>query len=172
MRALLTAAMLMLSAAAASASDLVTTPSTHSVKETMDRLANALKEKGIAVAARIDHAAAAKANGLDLKPTELILFGNPKLGTPLMQAERGIGLELPMKVLAYEDNAGKVWVSYTKPEALKARYKVSGQDGAFTTMAGVLDGLVKAATGGGDGRGSGAAPPPASRGSGAATEKK
>lgn len=170
MRALLTAAMLMLSAVAASASDLVTVPSGHSVKETMDRLANALKEKGIAVAARIDHAAAAKANGLDLKPTEVIIFGNPKLGTPLMQAERSIGLDLPMKVLAYEDNAGKVWVAYTKPDALKARYNVAGQDGAFTTMAGVLDGLVKAATAAGDGRGSGAAPP--SRGSGSAPEKK
>lgn len=122
----------------AGAQDLETKKSAHSVSQTMDRLAAALEEKGITVVARIDHAAGAQKAGLTLKPTQVLIFGNPKLGTPLMAAERKIGLDLPMKVLAWEDDKGDVWVAYAKPEDLKQRYGVSGQDKVFETMAGAL----------------------------------
>ena len=83
---------------------------------------------------------------MELKPTQLLIFGNPKLGTPLMQSKRTAGLDLPMKVLAWEDNEGKTWVAYTKPDVLKSRYGISGRDEVFKTMAGALGNFVKAAT--------------------------
>ena len=120
-------------------------PSNHSVKETVDRLTAALKGKGITPIARVDHAAAAKAAGLELKPTEVLLFGNPRLGTPLMQASRHIAIDLPMKVLVWEDDAGKVWIGYTTPDTLKARYKIDGKDDVLKTIAGVLEAFTSAA---------------------------
>ncbi len=85
---------LLLTAQGVQASDLTVRPSKFSVTETIDRLTAALKEKGIVPAARIDHSAAAKAAGLDLKPTQVLLFGNPKLGTPLMKSDRHIAIDL------------------------------------------------------------------------------
>src|ERR1700737_1624537 len=90
------------------ADELTIKPSKYPVKETLDRLTIVLKDKGITPVARIDHAAAARASGLELKPIEVLLFGNPKLGTPLMQANPHIAVDLPMRVLAWEDGAGKV----------------------------------------------------------------
>ena len=75
----------------------------------------------------------------------MLIFGNPKLGTPLMQAKREIGVDLPLKALAWQDDAGKVWLGYTKPDALKARHGVSGRDEVFKKMTGVLDKLTSAA---------------------------
>jgi uncharacterized protein (DUF302 family) len=138
-------AALALSLPAKAADELTVKASKHSVKETLDRLTAALKEKGITPVARIDHAAAAKGAGLDLKPTEVLLFGNPKLGTPLMQANRQIAIDLPMKVLVWEDDAGKVWIGYTSPATLKARYKIEGRDDVLKTMAGALDAFASAA---------------------------
>ena len=132
--------------ALAKAPSLVTIESKSSVKDTGDKLVKALEEKGIKVAARIDHAAGAKAAGLDLPPTEVIMFGNPKLGTPLMQSERTAGLDLPMKVLIWQDAKGKVWVGYLSPAQLKARYAIKGNDEVLKTMAGALDAFAKAAT--------------------------
>ena len=123
-------------------------PSTFTVEETADRLSKAIEAKGIKVAARFDHAAGAKAAGLELPPTVVIMFGNPKLGTPLMQADPRIGLDLPMKVLVWQDKAGKVWLGYTPPSTLQARYGITG-DGpveGLKTMAGALEGFAKAAT--------------------------
>lgn len=134
-----------LSSTVVAADELATRPSKHSVKETLDRLTAALKEKGITPAARIDHAGAAKAAGLALKPTEVLLFGNPKLGTPLMQANRHIAIDLPMRVLAWEDDAGKVWIAYTRPETLKSRYKIQGQEQAWKAMSGALENFTRAA---------------------------
>ena len=121
--------------------------STRSVKETIDALAAKLKEKGIKIAARVDHAAGAQAAGLELPPTELLIFGNPKLGTPLMQANRAIGLDLPMKVLAWQEEDGTVKVAYTAPAALAKRHGIKGQDKIVETMSKALDGLTKAAAG-------------------------
>ena len=122
-------------------------PSKHAVSETIDRLESALKSKGINVMARIDHAAGAKKAGLDLPPTTLLIFGNPKLGTPLMQSNRMIALDLPMKALAWEDEDGKVWLSYTTPETLKARHDIGDRDKVFEKMTGALANFAKAATG-------------------------
>lgn len=130
---------------ATAADELATKPSKYSVKETVDRLTAALKDKGITPAARIDHAAAAKTAGLELKPTEVLMFGNPKLGTPLMQTNRHVAIDLPMKVLVWEDDAGKVWISYTPPATLRTRYKIESRDETLATMAGALEAFTSAA---------------------------
>jgi uncharacterized protein (DUF302 family) len=101
-----------------------------------------LTARGIGIAARVDHAAAAQKIGQPLKPTQVLIFGNPKLGTPLMQSNRRIGLDLPMKVLAWEDDGGQVWVAYAKPEALKSDHAISGRDEVFREMAQALDKLT------------------------------
>lgn len=138
---------LALSTTTALSDKIVATESKFGVKETLDRLAAALDQRGIKVAARINHAAGAKAAGMELPPTEVLLFGNPKLGTPLMQSNPEIGIDLPMKVLAWQDGAGKVWVGYTAPEALKARYGITDRDQVFSSMSTALEGLVKSASG-------------------------
>jgi uncharacterized protein (DUF302 family) len=126
---------------------LIVKESRLGVKETLDALAATLEAKGIKVAARIDHAAGAKASGMELRPTEVIVFGNPKLGTPLMQADQRAGLDLPMKVLAWQDAGGKVFIGYADPAALKARYQLDGQDTVLAAMTQALDGLTTAAAG-------------------------
>ena len=130
---------------AARADEMAVKASKFPVKETADRLVAALEGKGIKPAARIDHAAAAKANGLDMPPTEVVLFGNPKLGTPLMLANPQSAIDLPMRVLVWQDKAGKVWVGYVKPDALKARHKLGGVDEQLKTMTGALEAFTKAA---------------------------
>jgi uncharacterized protein (DUF302 family) len=136
---------LALSLPAKAADELTVKASRVSVKETVDRLTAALKHKGITPVARVDHAAAAKGVGLELKPTEVLLFGNPKLGTPLMQANIHVAIDLPMKVLVWEDDGGKVWIGYTPPETLKTRYKLEGRDEALKTMASALEAFTSAA---------------------------
>lgn len=131
--------------AVSAADDMAVKASKFPVKETADRLVAALEGKGIKPAARIDHAAAAKANGLDMPPTEVVLFGNPRLGTPLMLANPQAAIDLPMRVLIWQDKAGKVWVGYVKPDALKARHTLAGVDEQLKTMAGALDAFTKAA---------------------------
>jgi uncharacterized protein (DUF302 family) len=131
---------------AALADELTTKPSKYPVKETVDRLTTALKDKGITPAARIDHAAAAKAAGLELKSTEVLLFGNPKLGTPLMQTNRHVAVDLPMRVLVWEDDGGKVWIAYTPPSTLKTRYKIEGRDDILKTLTGALEAFTSAAS--------------------------
>jgi uncharacterized protein (DUF302 family) len=127
------------------ADELTIKPSKYTVKETLDRLTTALKDKGIAPVARVDHATAAKAAGLELRPTEVLFFGNPKLGTPLMQANRHVAIDLPMKVLAWEDDAGKVWIGYMAVERLRARYNIDGRDDVLKAMAGALEAFTNAA---------------------------
>jgi uncharacterized protein (DUF302 family) len=87
----------------------------------------------------VDHAAAAKTAGMDLRPTELIIFGNPKLGTPLMHADQRAGLDLPLKALAWQDADGKVFVTYADPATLAARYQLEGKNDVLKAMAQALD---------------------------------
>src|ERR1700733_12147150 len=94
------------------ADGLTTLKSSHGPKETVDRLVAEVEAKGLTVFARVDHAAGAREAGLALRPTELVIFGNAKGGTPLMQAFQTIGIDLPLKALAWEDASGKVWLSY------------------------------------------------------------
>lgn len=131
----------------AGAGGLVKLESKSSVKETTDRLAAAVEQRGIRIVARVDHAAGAKAAGLELAPSELLVFGNPKLGTPLMQANPEIGIDLPIKVLTWQDKDGKVWIGYAAPDEIVSRHGVSGRDEIVKAMRGALDGLVKAASG-------------------------
>ncbi|MGI9386226.1 MAG: DUF302 domain-containing protein [Methyloligellaceae bacterium] len=120
-------------------------PSPYTVAETLDRLTNVLKKKGITIFARVDHAAGAKKVSKTLRPTALLIFGNPKLGTPLMQSSQLIGLDLPLKALAYKDEAGKVWLTYPMPGHLKAKYGISDKDPVFAKITGALGKLTDAA---------------------------
>jgi uncharacterized protein (DUF302 family) len=104
------------------ADGLTTIPSSFAAKETMDRLETAVKAKGLTVFARVDHAAGAAAAGLPLRPTELLIFGNARGGTPLMQADQAVGIDLPLKALVYEDASGKVWLVYNNPAWLAQRH--------------------------------------------------
>jgi len=139
-------AVFMLSAMAFASDGLVTVKSTHSVQVTADRLVKILKEKGMTVFTRIDHAAGAKKTGQVLRPTQLILFGNPKVGTPLMQCAQTIGIDLPQKALIWEDASGKVWLSYNDPTYLAKRHGLKGCDQAVNKVAGALAKFAKAAT--------------------------
>ena len=147
MAAAIVLSMLTVSAPAQAGGEFKVIESKYSVKETLDRLTKILKSKGIKVMARVNHAAGAKGAGLELSDTELLIFGNPKLGTPLMQTNRTIGLDLPMKALAWKDKAGKVHLAYTAPNALKARHSISGRDAIFAKMTKALGGLTAAAAG-------------------------
>ena len=98
------------------------------------------------VFARINHAALAAEAGLDLRPTELILFGNPRGGTPLMQANQTMGIDLPLKALVWQDASGKTWLSYNAPEWLAKRHELTGADPAIATMAAALSAIAASAT--------------------------
>ncbi len=127
---------------------LVTLASPHSVKETVDRLEAEAKAKGLTIFARIDHASGASAIGLPLRPTELLIFGNAKGGTPLMQAAQTIGIDLPLKALAWEDATGKVWLSYNDPAWLTDRHGIAPQTAPITqNLTNALSALTKHAVG-------------------------
>jgi uncharacterized protein (DUF302 family) len=133
------ASMFMLSVPAFAGDALVTKASAHGVAVTVDRLEAVLKEKGIAVMARIDHAAGAKKADMTLRPLQVLIFGSPKLGTPLMQSNPRIGLDLPLKVVVWEDEAGRVWLGYTAPKDLVARYQIGDRAEVMQKMTAVLD---------------------------------
>ena len=126
---------------------LVTILSAFGPKETMDRLEMDVKAKGLTVFARVDHAAGADAIGLKLRPTELLIFGNAKGGTPLMEADQRIGIDLPLKALVYQDEAGKVRLSYTDPSWLARRYGLGAAVSAnVEALSKVLAGVAAGAT--------------------------
>ena len=122
-------------------SAMITRNSANDVKTTMDRLEAAVQNAGATIFARVDHAAGASKVGMELAPMELLIFGNPKLGTPIIQASPEAGLDLPIKVLVWSDG-DEVRIGYLDPEALKARYGTSGADQSFKMMAGALDKLT------------------------------
>ena len=103
---------------------LVTLPSAHSVPKTVERLKKLLADKGIELFAHVDHAASAKQVGMTLRPTQVLIFGNPKAGTPLMLAAPSIALDLPLKILVAEDADGKVWISYNSPAYFQRRHNL------------------------------------------------
>ena len=125
---------------------LITQPSPHPVAETVDRLETVVEGAGLQVFARIDHALGAASVELGLPPTQLLIFGNPQLGTPLMQSERTIGLDLPLRMLVWQDAEGQVMVSYTDPAVLRERHGITDQDPLFERMTGALSNFVSAAT--------------------------
>jgi uncharacterized protein (DUF302 family) len=113
--------------AARAGGDLVIKPSHYSVADTIDRIESAVTASGMKIFARIDHSGEAKRVGLDMKPTQLLIFGNPKGGTALMVARPTVAIDLPMKALAWEDQDGKVWLTYNSPELLKERHGVPAE---------------------------------------------
>jgi uncharacterized protein (DUF302 family) len=126
---------------------LVTVKSAHGVKDTIDRLAADVSAKGMRVFARIDHAQGADEVGLALRPTELLIFGNAKGGTPLMQSRQTIGIDLPLKALAFEDADGTVWLCYNDPAWLGGRHGVAGGE-VTKAMAAALAAASNRATSG------------------------
>jgi len=121
--------------------------SSHGPKETMDRLIAAVTSRGMTVLARIDHAAAAAKTDMELRPTEVVLFGNPRAGTPLMQAAQTIGIDLPLKALVWQDAGGKTWLAYDDPNWLAKRHDaLVGTDHALGAMTDALAAVAKEAT--------------------------
>ena len=109
-------------AMAASSNGIIEKPSKHSVDETVEKLKSILQAKGVTLFALVDHSGEAEKVGMKMLPTKLLIFGNPKAGTPLMMAAPSIAIDLPLKILVWEDGQGKVWVSYNSPEYLKERH--------------------------------------------------
>lgn len=107
---------------------LVRVKSHHSVKQTADRLESLIDEKGLTLFARTNHAENAKNVGKELRPTELLIFGNPNLGTPLMQCKQTVAIDLPQKALIWEDETGQVWIAYNDPQYLVDRHSITGCD--------------------------------------------
>jgi uncharacterized protein (DUF302 family) len=130
--------------AAWAADGLVAVQSAHPPKETIDRFEKLAKEKGMTVFARIDHAAGAAKVGKSLRPTELLIFGNPQGGTPLMECAQTAGIDLPMKVMAWQDAAGQAWLGYNDPEWIARRHEAPACSAAGNLKR-ALAGLVDAA---------------------------
>jgi uncharacterized protein (DUF302 family) len=121
---------------------LTTIRSNFGPGETMSRIDAGIKARGMTIFARIDHAALAAEAGLTLRPTELILFGNPRSGTPLMQANQTIGMDLPLKMLVWQDASGGTWVSYNEPDWLSRRHGIGGAERVIGAMSAALKGIV------------------------------
>jgi uncharacterized protein (DUF302 family) len=125
---------------------LITIPSAYGVEETIDRIESDVKSKGMTIFARIDHAAGAKEAGLALRPTLLLIFGNAKGGTPLMEDKQQIGIDLPLKALAWEDASGETWISYNDLKWLALRHGMSHQaDPVVNALSAVLGAVLQKA---------------------------
>jgi uncharacterized protein (DUF302 family) len=125
---------------------LVTLPSAHSAAETVERLKALLVKKGVQLFGHIDHTAEAKKVGLGLRPTQVLIFGNPQAGTPLMQSRQTIGLDLPLRALVWEDEAGKVWLTYHPLDFLAQSHHVADRDEAVKALDAGLAALARTAT--------------------------
>jgi len=124
---------------------LTTVPSCFGPKETMDRLATEIQAREMKVFARIDHAGGAAEVGLTLRPTELIIFGDARGGTPFMQSVQTVGIDLPLKVLVWEDAAGKAWISYNEPGWIARRHGVRNAEQVVSKMGAALSAIARKA---------------------------
>ncbi|SFG90817.1 DUF302 domain-containing protein [Neptunomonas qingdaonensis] len=125
---------------------LVSVKSAHDVKETADRLEAVLAKKGMTIFARIDHAAGAEKAEMQLRPTELVIFGNPKVGTPLMLCDQYAAIDLPQKALIHEDAQGQVWFSYNSPAYLAERHQLEECSTVLMKAENALSNFAAAAT--------------------------
>jgi uncharacterized protein (DUF302 family) len=126
---------------------LTTVLSKFGFSETMSRLVTLINDAGMSIFARIDHGSAARAIHLPLGPTELVIFGNAKGGTPLMQVSQAIGIDLPLKALVYQDASDKVWVAYNDPHWIVERHRLGAAvAGPVAVMAGMLQRIIVQAT--------------------------
>jgi uncharacterized protein (DUF302 family) len=128
--------------APAASSGITAKPSKYSVAETIDRLEKIAKAKGITIFARVDHSGEAEKAGLKMRPTQLLIMGNPKAGTPVMIAAPSVAIDLPLKALAWEDASGKVWLGFNSGDYLKQRHNIPDD---LVKNVGAIAGLVDAA---------------------------
>jgi uncharacterized protein (DUF302 family) len=143
----LSAVIFLWGARAMAADGLITIPSSFGPKDTMVRLEAEVRAKGLTVFAHVDHAAGAAAVGLTLQPTDLLIFGNAKGGTPLMQSVQTIGIDLPLKVLVWQDAAGKTWLSYNDPAWLAKRHSLpTDLEATVKALSAMLKAVTAAAT--------------------------
>lgn len=135
------------SPSALAAEGMVTLKSPHSVADTAIKLERILAEKGMTVFGRIDHAEGAQAAGLELRPTQVVIFGNPKVGTPLMHCAQSVAIDLPQKMLVWQDEDGQVWLGYNDPQYLKERHGIEGDkcDEVLARIEGALGNVARAA---------------------------
>ncbi|MCK5665008.1 MAG: DUF302 domain-containing protein [Thiotrichaceae bacterium] len=118
---------------------LMVKPSVYSVAETLDRFEAIIKKKGITLFARINHAQGAKDVGISLEPVELIIFGTPKLGAPLMTSQPKAAIDLPLKAIAWQDKEGKVWLAYNTPDYIAKRHAINDKQAVIKKMTGALN---------------------------------
>jgi uncharacterized protein (DUF302 family) len=138
--------LLILACAAHAESGLVRQASAFSVPETADRFVAAAQKAGLNIFARIDHAAAAAKVEMQLRPTQLIIFGSPKVGSALMTSDQRVGIDLPLKALVWQDAAGKVWLSYNSPDYLLGRFAIENRPEVKQKITGALSKFAAAAT--------------------------
>ncbi|MCP3871163.1 MAG: DUF302 domain-containing protein [Gammaproteobacteria bacterium] len=130
----------------AQAADLVKKPSAGGVQETMDKLEAIVKKKGLTVFNRIDHQLNARQAGMDMAEAQLLVFGNPKMGTAMMKQDTAAGLDLPLRVLVFQDKDKKTWISYHNPQAMKKNFQLEGNpavDKATKALGGMTDAASK-----------------------------
>jgi len=130
----------------AAADGVVDVPSTFNVEETADRMESILKEKGMTIFNRIKHSESAAKVGIELRKTELILFGNPKAGSPLMECQQSVAIDLPQKALIWEDAKAHVWISYNDPRYLEKWHNISGCEEVLANTAKALASIAKSAS--------------------------
>ena len=146
-RAIVSICLVSVSATGLAQQGLVSVKSSHDVATTADRLESALAEKGMKVFARIDHAGGAASIGQELMPMELVIFGNPKVGTGLMKCAPASGIDLPMKALIWEDDNGVTWLGYNDMAYLAERHGMTGCEPLIEKVGNALAGFASAATG-------------------------
>jgi len=138
-------AIILIALPALAADGVISVASRYSVSETADRLESVLQQKGMTIFNRISHSEAAAKVEIDIRATELIIFGNPKVGSPLMKCQQSVALDLPQKALIWQDADNKVWISYNDPAYLKKRHDLSGCEPVIAKVTKALAGITKAA---------------------------
>lgn len=149
MKVLLIAVVLMITIAmpVLAADGMINVPSAYDVKTSADRLEKILKEKGMTIFNRINHSKSAAQIGVSLRGTELIIFGNPRVGSPLMACEQSVAIDLPQKALIWQDDHKKVWISYNDPKYLQKRHGIAGCEDVIAKIEKALAGITTAAAG-------------------------
>lgn len=132
--------------ATAAGQGIVQVESPFDVTTTLDKLAAVLESKGMRVFGRVNHAANAQGVELNLRPTQVLIFGNPRIGTPLMNCAQSVAIDLPQKMLAWEDESGQTYLGYNDPQYLKSRHGIEGCDDVLDKVSGALANFAKAAT--------------------------
>jgi len=145
-QALIIASLMSTQAYADLSNGMIRIKSNNSVTATIDKLETVLKDKGMTIFKRVDHAAGAEKAGLRLRPTELLIFGNPKVGTPLMLCSQTAALDLPQKALAYKDENGQVWLAYNDPAYMAKRHNIKDCEAAVQKVTNALAKFARVAT--------------------------